>query len=126
MNALAVACKLIEVANYPILLFSEIYLLPSIIRAVEFAAQNKQFPQITTFFQREGYPTNLPHIQNLSYNFVSLACQLLQLAAHIKPFKIYQGKEYEDISLFKKEFDRFTQSGFNLNVLTTHYKSKDL
>lgn len=74
------------------MLFAEVYLLPSLSKPIQFAIENKDFQLITTYFQKNGYPITSPFIQNMSYNFVALACQVCQIASVIKPFKVYQAE----------------------------------
>lgn len=89
VNCLTAACKLIELGNYPILLLTEIYLMPCLRNVINFVINRPDFKYFTSFFQEEGYSNSIPYLQNLSYNFVNLACQFIQLAAFVKPLKIY-------------------------------------
>lgn len=77
---------------------------------------NRDFPSLTSFFQRQNYPLTIPHIQNLSYNFLTLVCSTLSTGAAIKPLRVYQGQEYEEPSLYKKYLDRLAREGINLGL----------
>lgn len=76
--------------------------MPCLQNVINFVINRPDFKYFTSFFQEEGYSNSIPCLQNLSYNFVNLACQFIQLAAFVKPLKIYEGKEYSDASLFRR------------------------
>lgn len=66
---------------------------------------------MTAYFEMQGYPQSTEHLGNLSYNFVVLTCQFLSLAARIKPLRVYMGREYEDLSLFNKSYEKIVSKG---------------
>jgi hypothetical protein len=80
-----------ETGAYPLLLFAEVYVLPALTKVIEFLLQNNDFHSITGYFEKKGVPSNTPHIQNLSYNFVALTCRVFECGAIIKPFRVYEG-----------------------------------
>lgn len=77
INALVAVLRLIQEGTYPALLFAEIYILPPLTKVVEYLLDNRDFQSVASFFERTGLPANTPHIQNLSYNFVALSCQVI-------------------------------------------------
>lgn len=68
--------------------------------AIEFAGGNQSLSQLMGYFERSGYSSATQHIHNISYNFIVLAVRLLSACAIIKPYRVYEGREYEDLSLF--------------------------
>ena len=74
INSIIAACKMLEVGNYPCLLLVEIYLLPCLAKVLGHARSNRDVKQIMTFFSVEGYNSGIPHLQNLSFNFVTVCC----------------------------------------------------
>ena len=58
------------------------------------------------YFERSGYSSAIQHIHNLSYNFIILALKVLSACAVIKPYRVYEGREYEEPSLFRKASQR--------------------
>lgn len=94
VNALLAVVHMLQRPHYPFLLFAEVYLLPLLAKPIQFAIENKDFQLLTSYFQKNGHPINTPFIHNLSYNFVALACMICQVAADIKPYKVYNAEEY--------------------------------
>jgi hypothetical protein len=53
-----------------------VYILPSLTKVVEFLLENRDFQSIATYFEKNGYSSTIPYIQNLSYNYVALVCKV--------------------------------------------------
>jgi hypothetical protein len=83
-----------EKGSYPFLLFAEIYIIPSLAKVVLYLLDNRDFQAIASYFEKNGCISNTPHIQNISYNYVALAYKIFELGANIKPYHVYQGREY--------------------------------
>jgi hypothetical protein len=75
INALVAVLRCMEGGNYAAMLFAEVYVAPALTKVVEFLLENRDFHAVASFLERSGLPANTPHIQNISYNFVALACQ---------------------------------------------------
>ncbi len=94
INALLAVLRCMEGGNYSALLFAEVYVVPSLTKVVEFLLENRDFQSIASYFEKNGYPSSLPYIQNLSYNYVALVCKVLETGTIIKPFRAYEGQDY--------------------------------
>lgn len=114
INALLAVVQMLQRPNYPLMLFAEVYLLPALAKPLQFAIENRDFQLVTAYFQKNGYPLNTPFIQNLSYNFVALACLVCQIASSIQPHRVYNAEEYEEPSAFKRCFDKMTKECVSL------------
>lgn len=64
------------------------------------------------YFERSGYSSATQHIHNISYNFIVLSLKVLSACAVIKPYRVYEGREYEEPSLFR----RTTQKHMRENI----------
>ena len=69
----------------------EIYIVPSILKVIDFVRNNKEVREIMSYFEREGYSSGIAQIQNMSFIYVNLCCELLEIGSAIKPFRVYQG-----------------------------------
>lgn len=94
INALLATLRCLEGGNYWALLFAEVYIVPCLAKVVEFLLENRDFQSIATYFEKNGYPSSIPYIQNLSYNYVALACKVFETGTIIKPFRAYEGKDF--------------------------------
>jgi len=65
---------------------------------------------LTQYFSQDAHYTNVCNIQNLSYNYVTICCDFVRMAAAVKPLKVYQGKEYSDSTNFKRIWQRLQKS----------------
>lgn len=59
------------------------------------------------YFERSGYSSAIQHIHNISYNFIVLALKVLSACAVIKPYRVYEGREYEEPSLFRRATQKY-------------------
>jgi hypothetical protein len=89
----------------------EAFLLPTIQDAALYQADKRTYAKTSQFFRDRGYPASTPSIEQLSHNYVTMATDLVFLAAAVKPSCYFFTDRLNVPSAYKQLADKLIQKG---------------
>jgi hypothetical protein len=113
---------LFDTAEVVLVNLIEIYFLPRILDIASFDARGNEEKRGTGYFLSVGYPKDTPDVEKLSYNFVRLASEFVQVAATVKPKRLYLNEELDDPSDYFEACQRLQEQGWKPYAKPAYYK----
>lgn len=113
----------IRLADYPSVIFAESIILPMLVDGAKIAAANDN-KLIYDYFESNGYSSNTPNLQSLSYHFTRHCLILVLLLAYLHPKRMYKNKEFNSPSQSKLLEQELFDSGLKdqeYNELSSTY-----
>jgi hypothetical protein len=111
VNALFAVTLCVETCEYAIVELTEAFLLPVLQEAALYHCEKRTYAKTAQFFRDKGYPPSTPSIDQLSHNFVSMATDLVFLAAAVKPHCYFFTDRLNLPSAYRQLADRLQQKG---------------
>lgn len=89
----------------------EAFILPQLQEIALYQADKRTYPKTSQYFKDKGYPQSTPNIEQLGHNYVTMATNLVFLAAGIKESYYFFTDKLNVASAFKVLSNRLVQKG---------------
>lgn len=88
-NSLAAIKILLDTCEFPVILITEVYFLPHILKIASYQLNAHEKTRGLDYFSNYGYQKN-DLTKKLGYNYVRLACEIISIFSVVKPYKLFK------------------------------------